>query len=421
MRDRLPHVCRALVVGAVCAGLAWAVMAGPAMAAPRETAAAPQDYLAEARRLATSSQRGEAIALLQERLAAKPGDLDARTLLGVIFSWEGRYAEARSELRRVLAERPGYYDAVAALTHVELWDDHPDAALSLAEAALRAKPDDPSLMLARARALNALNRVRESIDALDALLKVDPANEQATQMRERLVESQRSWAIGAGYGGDWFSDHRQAWSEQWLMLRRRTGVGSFILTGSRADRYDEVDQQYELEAYPRLRPGTYMYLDAAWSPNAIWYPEYRAGAHLYQSLGRGFEASLGYSRLGFGDGVDIYIMSLSKYLGSWLLIGQVFVTPKEIGTNASYHAAFRYYYGGQQYFGLRYHYGAAKERIETVDELFVVNSTGLSAELVFELRRRLEFRLRGAWDDQERLLHDNLQQYSATAQLYFKF
>jgi YaiO family outer membrane protein len=403
----------AFLASVACAGLAPAAASGPA--------AGPQDDLARARELATSGHRSAALALLQDRLAAHPDDPDARTLLGIVLSWEGRYGEARTELRRVLADRPGYYDAVAALVHVELWDDHPAIALDLAEGVLRAHPDDTSLLLARARALGALHRTSQAIDAIDGLLALDPSNTQARQMRERLVDSQRSWAIGAGYGYDGFSDGRTSWQEQWLMLRRRTGLGTLIFTGSRADRYGETDGQYEVEAYPRIRPGTYLYLDAAWSPDHVWYPSYRAGAHVYQSLGHGFEGSIGLSRLGFGDGLNIYIGSLSKYVGNWLLIGQVFIRPKDIGTNASYHAAFRYYYGDRQYFGLRYHYGSAKERIETVEQIQILNSKGVSADWVFELGRRLDFRVRAMYDDQERLDRSNLKQYTATAQVYVKF
>jgi hypothetical protein len=40
---------------------------------------------------------------------------------------------------------------------------------------------------------------------------------------------------------------------------------------------------------------------------------------------------------------------------------------------------------------------------------------------VFELGRRFEFTLRGAYDDQERLRLVNLKQYSASAQMYIRF
>ncbi|MCX6552476.1 MAG: YaiO family outer membrane beta-barrel protein, partial [Acidobacteria bacterium] len=380
-----------------------------------------QDYLFQARELATSGKRAEAIKFLQDRLVTHPDDPDARTLLGIILSWEGRYPEARQELRQVLTDHSGYYDAMSGLAYVELWDDHPDLALNLSDSLLRKNPSDTSIMLLRARALSGLNRTREAIDQLDRLLRIDPKNTAGKQMRGRLADSQRSWGVGVGYGGDWFSDQRTPWQEQWLSLRRKTGIGSVSFTAAQADRWDQTDQQYEFEMYPRLRPGTYMYLDAGWSPNVIWYPEYRAGIHLYQSFGSGFEGSFGYSRLGFGTGVNIYIASLSKYVGRWLLTGQVFITPKDLGTNASYHGAVRYYYADSQYVGARYHYGAAKEEIQTIDDILILNSSGVSGEWVFQLGRRFDFTVRAAYDDQERYSRVNLKQYSSSAQLFLKF
>jgi YaiO family outer membrane protein len=380
-----------------------------------------QDVLAQARQLATSGQRAAAVTLLQERLTAAPDDFDARTLLGIVLSWEGRYADARLELRRVLAERPEYGDALAALTHVELWDGQPALAVTLADATLRLRPDDTTVMLAKARALYALNRSREAIDTLDRLLIIDSSHAQARALKSQWMDSQRSWAVGAGYSYDGFSDGRTPWREEWLALRRRADFGSITATASRVDRYGESDAQFEVEAYPRLRPGTYMYLDGGWSPDAVWYPSYRIGAHLYQSMGRGFEGSIGMSRLGFGSGINIYIGSLAKYVGRWMLIGQVFITPKDIGTNASYHAAFRYYFRDAQYFGLRYHHGAANERIATLNDVLVLNADGLAGETVFVLGRRSEFNLRGAWEDQQRYQQDHLKQYTASARLFVKF
>ena len=395
----------------------WSMQAGQEIAG----ATVPQDVVAQARQWATSGKRAEAIASLVARLTSRPDDLDARVLLGIIYTWEGRYADARKELRRVLTDRPGYYDAMSALTYTELWDGHQEQAVTLAESTLKVNPKDTSVLLALARAQSSLKRVRQAIDTLDRLLAVDPKNEPARQMRERLLDSQRHWAVGYGYGYDGFSDGRQAWQEQWVALRRKAGFGSFSFTGSQADRYDLRDRQYEIEMYPRIRPGTYMYLDGGWSPDAVLYPEYRAGAHLYQSLGRGFEASIGMRRLGFGDGINIYIGSLSKYVGSWLFTGQGFLTPKGFGTNASYHVALRLYLTDVEYFGLRYHHGAAKEEIQTIKDIQVLNSDGVSGELVLLLGRRVDLTFRGGLDNQQRFNLTSLRQYSASTQLFVRF
>jgi len=415
-----PFSTRVLRSGVLCLVL-WGACGTPALAAPLAAAVAPQDYLAQARQLASSGQRPAAIKILEDRLATRPDDLDARTLLGTIQSWEGRYDEARKPLRQVLSERPGDDNALSALAYVELWDGHAGLALGLADSALRASANDTALMLVRARALSGLNRTREAIDALDRLLALDPKDAAARQMRERLADSQRAWSVGGGDGGDWFSDGRTAWQEAWAGLRRETAVGAFSFKGSQVERYDERDQQYEFEAYPRLRPGTYMDLDAGWASNATLYPEYRIGAQLYQSLGRGFDAAFGYSRLGFGDGVNIDIGSLSKYLGTWLVTGQVVLTPEVDGTNATYHGGVCYYFRDRQYFGARYQYGVAPERIETIDDLLVLSSQGVSGDVVFLRGRRLEFTVRGAYDDEERPFRGTVKHYTASSQLYVKF
>lgn len=391
---------------------------------PASAAAAPQaaqDPVAQARQLAASGQRADAIKVLQARIASRPDDLEARTFLGIYLSWDGKYAEARAQLRQVLEGRSGDYDAMVALANVELWDDHAELALTLADGVLRTHPKDSGVRLIKARAFSALNRNTEAIDELDRLLAADPKDAAAKQMRERLADSRRHWSVGGGVSGDWFSDDRKPWREVWGGIKRQTGLGSFSFTAMQAERWEERDEQYEVEVYPRIRPGTYMYIDAGWASQATLYPEYRFGVHLYQSLGHGFEASFGYSRLGFGDGVDIYIPSLSKYLGRWLLIGQMFITPNATGTNVSYHGAFRYYFRDRQYVGARYHYGAAKERIETINDLLLLNAQGVSAESVLLLGPRLEFTMRGAWEDQEQWWGAKVQQYSASAQLFVRF
>lgn len=87
-------------------------------------AGAATDPVAYARQLATSGRYPEAILMLEQRLAAQPDDIDARTLLGIVLSWDRQYGRAREELRRVLAKDPKNSDARQALARVELWSRH---------------------------------------------------------------------------------------------------------------------------------------------------------------------------------------------------------------------------------------------------------------------------------------------------------
>src|SRR5690242_1483408 len=57
------------------------------------------DLLSRARELAANHMRPEAIAMLEDYLREHPSDVDARVLCGLILSWEGRYNDAREQLR----------------------------------------------------------------------------------------------------------------------------------------------------------------------------------------------------------------------------------------------------------------------------------------------------------------------------------
>lgn len=82
---------------------------------------AQDDPVARARTLANAGQRAEALQLLEARLAEAPNDNDARTLYGIVLSWNGDYARARTELQRVLDSDPNNNDARTALANVERW------------------------------------------------------------------------------------------------------------------------------------------------------------------------------------------------------------------------------------------------------------------------------------------------------------
>jgi YaiO family outer membrane protein len=384
--------------------------------------AGQNDVVTRARGLAGADQRGEAIALLQESVAVSPRNSDARVFLGTLLSWEGRYAEARTELEAVLTESPTHGDALPASINVELWSGHPERAEALARRGLRQRPADPNYLLARARALVALKRSKEARDVLERLLAIEPRNEQALQMRRSLEASLRLWQMRVGAAYDAFSDHRVAWREWQASVSRTTPVGSILVRGSRAERFGLKDDQIEFEAYPRLRPGTYAYVAGAYSPNAVLYPQYRYAADLYQGLGAGFEGSAGFRRLGFGRGVNIYAGSLSKYYGNWLFTGRLFVTPDSAGTSRSIHGSFRRYFGdGGTFVGLRYSRGGWREELRNRNDLEVLDSNVGVVETTMILGGHLELNVTGSYSRENRVEQRDLRQYSVSTGLGFRF
>lgn len=344
-----------------------------------------------------------------------------RVRRGTELSWEGRFEEARGELEAVLAGNPTHGDALPALINVELWSGHPVRAEELATRALRSRPNDTVMLLARARALSALERPEEARDTLDRLLVLDPRNEQARTMRRGVREGLRLWHVQVGASHDQVSDGRGAYREGQVSLSRATPIGSVSVRATRAKRFGLQDEQVEIEAYPRIRPGTYAYVAGAYSPQAELFPVYRYAADLYQSLGSGFEASAGFRRLGFGTGVKIYVGSLSKYYGNWLFTGKTFVTPGTAGTARSYHASFRRYFGDRTYAGLRYGRGSWREELRTLDDFEVLDADVLAADASITVRRRLELNVSGSYSREDRAERRHLRQYSLSTGMGFRF
>ena len=334
-------------------------------------AAAQQDVLTKAREAATSGRRTEAVNMLEAHLAQTPRDVDARLLLGLVLSWEGRYDDARPVLQQVLAHAPTYTDARVALMNVEYWSGHST----------------------------------EAREQANQILSGDPGNVTARAVRDRLEAAARRWWASTNYTVDSFSDDRDPWQELAVYVTRRTAVGSVIARVNHATRFGDGDQLIELEFYPRFRPGTYAYIESGVATEASLYPTYRVAFDLYQSLGRGFEVSGGARFLDFDTVTQIYVGTVSKYLGNWMFTGKVYHVPAERDLDStSYYGGFRRYFGGDgtSYAGMNYIHGLSREEVRTLTDLGNVDSDTVRGEFDVVVGTRMRIFGTGGASRQER-------------------
>ena len=359
------------------------------------TTAAAQglDVLGQARALDRSGKRAEAIQLLRTRIETTPTDDDARELLGLYLSWTAQYDEARRLLQLVVDHRPNDGDALAGLMNVELWSGHPAAAKVLAERGVVLKRGDDRFTLGRERALRAMGAAR-------------------------------SWTMSAAYTRDSFSDGRQPWRETQVSLKRYTDKATAIASAVRAERWGLTDTQYQVDLYPKFRPGSYAYLSVGVAPDKILFPHVRMGADLYQSLGGGFEVSAGVRRLQFSTTTTIYAGSLSKYAGNWLLTGRMYYVPDRKGQSSkSYHGSARRYFGadGTSYLGARYSRGFSREEVVSISDFEVLASDTFSLDADVTLGARLRLSAQGVSSRQERALNVSLRQTTLSGAIGFRF
>jgi YaiO family outer membrane protein len=353
-------------------------------------AAAQDDLLVKARAAASAGHRDEALGMLEGRLADAPRDVDARLVYGLVLSWEGRYDEARVELQRVLAQTPTYTDARVALMNVEYWS----------------------------------GRSTEAREQANAILASNPGNTTARAVQERLAAASRPWWAHTSYSFDTFNDGREAWQEAALSLVRRTPVGSVILRGTQSARFDIDDQLVELEFYPRFRPGTYAFIGVGYAPDPRLYPKYRSAFDLYQSLGRGYEVSGGARYLDFDTPTQIYVATLSKYIGNWMLTGKVYRVPAEGDLDStSYYGGFRRYFGsdGTSYIGLTYGHGLSQEEVRNVADLQLLHADSVRQEMDWLFHSRFRFFAYGGISRQDQTSGTTLWQTSMTGGFSIQF
>jgi YaiO family outer membrane protein len=394
-------------------------LAAPTLTVPADAQQRPTDaVMNDAREAVSDGRRPDALRILEVQLAASPRDVDARLLYGLILSWSGRYDDARRELEQVLTQAPAYTDARVALANVEWWSGQYDRLDRVATDGLKRQPNDPRWLMYRARALDGLGQPQQARRAVDTVLASQPGNVGARALGERLDAQLRPWSAQLSHTVDWFDDDRATWKETAATIGRMTPIGTVLARASYSERFGLSDTQFEIEAYPRFRPGTYGYVNFGGSFDKALYPASRVGLELYQSLGGGFEGSLGWRRLDFASVTNIYVGTLTKYAGNWMLTGRIYFIPAEPSDSSSYHGVVRRYFGadGTSFIGMGYSHGFTRDEVRNLADLLTLDSDTVRAEFDARLGARLRAAASGSTSRQERSFGP-LRQHTVSASL----
>ena len=179
-----------------------------------------------------------------------------------------------------------------------------------------------------------------------------------------------------------------------------------------------------MEFYPRFRPGTYAFVGVGYAPDPTLYARYRVAFDLYQSIGHGFEISGGVRHLDFGSSTQIYVATLSKDIGNWMLTGKVYRVPARDNLDStSYYGGFRRYFGGDgsSYAGVTYGHGFSRQEVRDVADLTTIQSGGFRGEMDWLVRSRLRLFASGGTSRQERANRATLWQTSFTTGVSVQF
>ena len=255
------------------------------------------DWQTDVRRLASEGQLDDALHLVEKRLSQFPEDLEAHGWRGRILSRCGNWSAAETEYRLVVQRATRDTDILTSLADVLLWQKKYEESLQIVDQARAIEPDNPEIMTRRARLLSLLNRMAESRAQYRAILRADPANENAKAgLSEGDGLGRQDLRIGEEFDFLSYAGNTQSevislssrWNDRWTTLFALNSYQSFgeksvRVSGGAALRFHEND-------WVRFEAGVAPPQDI--TPERDLLLEYGHGFHVSTRLIHGVESSV---------------------------------------------------------------------------------------------------------------------------------
>jgi YaiO family outer membrane protein len=331
---------------------------------------------------AYSGKWTEALGVLNTLAKSHPGNTDVLLFRARVESWKKNYGEAERGYSEVLDIHPGNPEALVGLAEVASWQGRYAEAISTYEQAQAGDPGNPDIHFRIGRVCRWSGNYDKARQNFRAALRLDPQNaDYRRALKTASPRFQDQFELRYEHQVENFSDGRGRYLDQRLALRvRLRPLGPLILKANQTTRFDERDQLFEVEFYPRLWTKAYAYIDAGFSPKAVHFPELSYLAEIYQGLLSSAEISLGYRRMNFSEApVSVYLGSVGYYAGQYYPYIRWYYTPEERGNAFSWTVNLRRYFSEVSYLYIGYGRGSRPFDIVTGEDLLVEKSSVLLA------------------------------------------
>jgi len=156
---------------------------------PLLAAQTTDDWQPQVRTAVESLHIDAALAIVDQRLADAPEDLEAHGWRGRLLAWKGRWSEGEAEYRVVLEKFPNDTEILTGLSDVLLWQKKYTEALQTLDQARKISPADPEVLSRRARVLALLGRTPEARSEYQQTLLFDTENTDARTGLDSLREN----------------------------------------------------------------------------------------------------------------------------------------------------------------------------------------------------------------------------------------
>jgi YaiO family outer membrane protein len=369
----------------------------------------PADYELNfqlSRAYAFSGHQDDSLAILNKLADAHPGNADVLLFRARVEAWKKDYRAAEDGYQEVLAVDPGNTEALTGLAEVASWQgDYEKAILFYGQISER-HPEEADIHFRLGRVHLWDGNTTLARENFRQAHDLDPSNpEYLRALKTASPRWQDKFELRYEQQNESFSDGREDYVDRRLALQLKLGrAGPLVLKANTTERFAKKDYQYEIEFYPRLWRRAYADVDAAYSPQAVHYPESMYLCEIYQGISSSWDVSLGYRRLNFApEQVDVYLGSLGCYLGKYYSFFRWYHTPGAAGETFSWTFNLRRYFGDSSYVYGAYGRGSRPFDISTVEDLRLRQSWILSAGFDWYLIRHLKLQLNYTYREEEGL------------------
>ncbi len=363
----------------------------------------PDGWFFRARELAFEGKNQEAREICRQILEIYPEYHDVKILKARTYSWEGEFVRSNDLLREVLQAEPRNKEALFALIDLQIWYEDYTEAIRFIDRALSEDPNNTHLLYRKALSLKETGDELAAVVLLNQILDLDPTHEEARELLDSIETNRLLNHFGVGYRGAYFFESDidiDPWHLFYAEIGRRTrGLGPVMIRANYALRYDVNSLQIEADAYPTVRPGTYLYLNAGYSPDRRLFPITRFGFEVYQTLPAAWEFSGGFRILNFDERESLIVTkdlliitgSLSKYYKQYYFSFRPYFTFSSVADDPASNSYFltmrRFFSSTDHYLSLMVGRGFSADYDKIAGaQVYDLSGTVLEAMLMYQQR-----------------------------------
>lgn len=344
------------------------------------------------RAYAYSKRYDEALQQFDNLALAHPENTDILLFRARVKSWKHDYSKAEAGYGEVLRLNPGNSEALIGLAEVASWQGRYSESIVFYEQVREKDAANPDVYFRIGRVFLWAGNYDKARANFEKARSLDPRNKEYQRALKTATPRIRDqYELRTEYQMESFSDARKDYVDQRLALQLRLPkVGPLIFKANTTARYRARDYQYGFEFYPRLWSRAYAYIDAAFSPQAIYYPRTSFLTEIYQAVSSSWDASLGYRRMNFtAQAVDILLGSVGRYFGQTMAFLRWYYTPNSEGTAISWTLNLRRYFSDSNYIYAAYGRGSRPYDIVSMEDYSATRSWVVFAGLDWTIRQRI--------------------------------